>query len=97
MITSRQRLAAGAGLSLLAATAALAQTDTQAGTTAPSTTIGRRARQPRPRLPPAGDPVVAIVNGQTLHRSDVDRLGPVAAGRSTATRSMSISRRWSTG
>ena len=69
MITSLQRLAAGAGLSLLAATAALAQTDTQGGTTAPSTTTAQGTTTAP--AAPAGDPVVAIVNGQTLHRSDV--------------------------
>jgi len=69
MITSLQRLAAGAGLSLLAATAALAQTSTQSGTTAPSTTTAQGTTTAP--AAPAGDPVVAIVNGQTLHRSDV--------------------------
>src|SRR6185369_14524433 len=53
-----------AGLSLLAATAALAQTSTAPSTTAQGTTTTAPAA-------PAGDPVVAIVNGQTLHRSDV--------------------------
>jgi peptidyl-prolyl cis-trans isomerase C len=70
MITSLQRLAAGAGLSLLAATVALAQTNTQSGTTAPSTTMAQGTTSTAPAAP-AGDPVVAIVNGQTLHRSDV--------------------------
>ena len=52
MITSLQRLAAGAGLSLLAATVALAQTATQNGTTAPRHDHSTaRARPPRPRLP----------------------------------------------
>lgn len=76
MITSLQRLAAGAGLSLLATTVALAQTDTQSGTTAPSTTTQGTTTQGTTgqgttSTAPAGDPVVAIVNGQTLHRSDV--------------------------
>jgi peptidyl-prolyl cis-trans isomerase C len=78
MITSLQRLAAGAGLSLLAATVALAQTATQNGTTAQGTTTttqgttaqGTTGTAAQPAAP-AGDPVVAIVNGQTLHRSDV--------------------------
>jgi hypothetical protein len=76
MITSLQRLAAGVGLSLLAATVALAQTATQNGTTAQGTTTqgttaqGTTGTAPQPAAP-AGDPVVAIVNGQTLHRSDV--------------------------
>lgn len=61
-----QRLAAGAGLLLLGTAFALAQngtTSTNQGTTtaAPTTTATQ----------PAGDPVVAIVNGKTLHRSDV--------------------------
>jgi len=76
MITSLQRLAAGAGLSLLATTVALAQTDTQSGTTAPSTTTQGTTTQGTTgqgttSTAPAGDPVVANVNGQTLHRSDV--------------------------
>jgi peptidyl-prolyl cis-trans isomerase C len=64
MAISLPRLAAGAGLSLLVATAALAQssTTTTPSTTAPATT------QP---AAPAGDPVVAVVNGKELHRSDV--------------------------
>jgi len=69
MITSLQRLAAAAGLSLLGATVALAQTATQSGTTTQGTTAqGTTTTAP---AAPAGDPVVAIVNGQTLHRSDV--------------------------
>ena len=64
MAISLPRLAAGAGLSLLVATTALAQssTTTTPSTTAPTTT------QP---AAPAGDPVVAVVNGKELHRSDV--------------------------
>jgi peptidyl-prolyl cis-trans isomerase C len=67
MASSLPRLAAVAGLSLLVATAAQAQTSTttQGGTSAQGTTTqGGTA-------PAAGDPVVAIVNGKTLHRSDV--------------------------
>src|SRR5215469_4549184 len=67
MASSLPRLAAVAGLSLLVATAAHAQTSTttQGGTSAQGTTTqGGTA-------PAAGDPVVAIVNGKTLHRSDV--------------------------
>ena len=64
MAISLPRLAAGAGLSLLVATTAFAQssTTTTPSTTAPATT------QP---AAPAGDPVVAVVNGKELHRSDV--------------------------
>ena len=74
MITSLQRLAAGAGLSLLAATVAFAQTTTQNGTTTQGTTTqGTTAQGTTTTAPaaPAGDSVVAIVNGQALHRSDV--------------------------
>ena len=70
MTNSLQRLAAGAGLLLLAGAVALAQSSTTApSTTAPSTT-GTTA-QGSTATQPAGDPVVAIVNGKTLHRSDV--------------------------
>ena len=69
MTSSLPRLAAVAGLSLLVATAAQAQTST---TTTPSTTQGGSTTQGATApTPVAGDPVVAIVNGKTLHRSDV--------------------------
>ena len=68
MTSSLPRLAAVAGLSLLVATAAQAQTST----TTPSTTQGGSTTQGATApTPVAGDPVVAIVNGKTLHRSDV--------------------------
>jgi len=69
MTSSLPRLAAVAGLSLLVATAAQAQTST---TTTPSTTQGGSTTQGATApTPVAGDPVVAIVNGKTLRRSDV--------------------------
>lgn len=81
MRTSLQRLAAGAVLSLLAVSAAWAQTGTtttqggttqggtaQSGASQAGTTQSGAAQQ---SAAPAGDPVVAIVNGKTLHRSDV--------------------------
>jgi peptidyl-prolyl cis-trans isomerase C len=83
MAISLPRLAAGAGLSLLVATAALAQTGTTTtpgtttqgttaqGTTNQGTTNQGTTAQGTAQPAPAGDPVVAIVNGKTLHRSDV--------------------------
>jgi peptidyl-prolyl cis-trans isomerase C len=79
MSTSLLRLAAGAALTLLVAANAQAQTTTtqsgtgqggttQGGTAQGTTTQGTTAQQPAAA---AGDPVVAIVNGKTLRRSDV--------------------------
>ncbi len=62
MAPTLQRLAAGAVLSLLAATPGLAQTSSS------PPAQGCTAQQPAAA---SGDPVVAVVNGKTLRRSDV--------------------------
>ena len=73
MTISLQRLAAGAVLSLLVAASAFAQTGTTTPSTQGGTAQGGAAQGETAQQPAAGesDPVVAIVNGKTLRRSDV--------------------------
>ena len=73
MTISLQRLAAGAVLSLLVAASAFAQSGTTTPSTQGGTAQGGAAQGETAQQPAAGesDPVVAIVNGKTLRRSDV--------------------------
>jgi peptidyl-prolyl cis-trans isomerase C len=66
-----QRLAAGALLLLLSATGALAQNSTTTPATPGSSAQGSQGGSTQQPSAANSDPVVAIVNGKTLHRSDV--------------------------